>query len=796
MRFVQSGQSYHTPQKWRMVLHLSLLSILAAHWFSPSLYGSDNHIFSVRDSIERVTFSDPDGRSPNASCKLSPDGEHFFVITTRGILASNRLQSTLSLYTMNRVTAFVNGEIEIAPVPRQLWKVTAVPRAEQFDSYGALITKAQWTSDSSAVLFLAETGDGMRRLYRAEVRHRRTIRLSKKTVDVEDFSEAGGTIAYISQPGMRTRGLPNTDAQNGKISTVLTGSTLFNIFDPMHYPVNGSLYRPTDLWAVRGKHTVQLNAVHGAEQWHYPVAASSRFHLSVSPSGTAVIAARPVRQIPLSWRTYRSALPIFDFKRLSTTEDNAGEDWQWPWQYLYIDLGRHLEVPLADAPSASAAGYGDAIAASWSTDGNRVLFTNTFLPIPALSDPASQQIPCAAALFRVDSRTTECIAYSRYPKTSAHLRSALFGTSPHEVVLQWFDGNQNRTETYREDSNRWVLAASLVHAPDHLVERITISIHQDLNDQPTLWVHDSKTGHSRQLWNPNPQLDLTQRGEVSVYRWRDSTGYEWNAGLVKPVGYRPAHRYPLVIQTHGFSEHEFLIDGSYTTGYAAQPLAAAGIMVLQMPDRKDRHLKPVSEEASLFAEGVAAAIRQLAADGLVDVSEVGIIGFSRTSWYVETALEKYPNLFKAATLIDGVDQGYVSYILLCPESASCKNDHDAANEGTPFGENLKTWLTTAPSFHLDRIHTPLRIEAIGPISVLLEWEIYSSLRLQNQPVDFIYLPGGQHILQQPQQRYASQQGNVDWFRFWLKNYEEPNDSKSNQLIRWRGLRDNTSGRRQ
>jgi len=36
-------------------------------------------------------------------------------------------------------------------------------------------------------------------------------------------------------------------------------------------------------------------------------------------------------------------------------------------------------------------------------------------------------------------------------------------------------------------------------------------------------------------------------------------------------------------------------------------------------------------------------------------------------------------------------------------------------------------------------------------------------------------------------RLASQGGTVDWFRFWLKNEEEPDPAKNDQYVRWREM---------
>jgi hypothetical protein len=743
--------------------------------------------FSVRDSIDMVTFSDPDTRSPDQVCKLSPNHRHFFVVTTKGILAKNELESTIWLYDAQQVAAFLRGSRKVAPPPEKLLKLTAVPKAKQSDSYGSLVTKASWASDSRSILFLGETGDGTRRLYRVNVHNRRASLLSAPTADIQDFTESNGTIAYTATrliPG--GRGL-NVGHPADVISEPLTGLSILNIFDPTHYPIPESYFRPIDLWVQRAGHTIRINPIEGRESWRYPVDAANRLSLALSPDGNGLIAARPVFEIESSWRHYKSFLPMFDFKKLPKRDEYGAENWNWPWEYVFVDLRSRIVYPLAAAPSASRSDTVDTLEAAWSQDGTRVVFTDTFLPIGSEAEPSQQQIPCAAGVLTIADRSSQCVAYTRLPRTDTRLRSARFGGSPHEIVLQWLTAGKVSEERYREESSTWVLSqVSDISPPADLA--VTLSIRQSLNDPPTLLAADPKTGQGKELWNPNPQLASLERGLVSVFRWTDDSGYQWTAGLVKPYGYTAGRRYPLVIQTHGFNEHEFLVDGSYTTGFAAQPLAAAGIMVLQMEDRKDRHLQPTSEEASLFASGCASAIHLLTEERLIDPDRVGIVGFSRTSWYVETALVKYPNLFRAATIIDGIDQGYVNYILFCPGQRSCQNDEEGANGGRPFGRDLAQWLNSAVTFHLDKVQAPVRLETIGWDSVLEAWEIYSSLRQQDKPVDLIYMPSGQHILQKPLERYASQQGNVDWFRFWLQGDEDAEPSKRDQYVRWRKLK--------
>ena len=262
--------------------------------------------------------------------------------------------------------------------------------------------------------------------------------------------------------------------------------------------------------------------------------------------------------------------------------------------------------------------------------------------------------------------------------------------------------------------------------------------------------------------------------------------YGTSDGLVKPTGYILGRHYPLVIQIYDFHEDQFLTDGLFPTAMAARPLASAGIAVLQVQRKLPHTFDPAEADAQLA--GLDSAIDQLEQEGLVDEKKVGLVGFSFSCWYVENALIKDPKRFTAATIADGLDVSYMQYHLWGIGYRSLEREFEKIIGSKPVGDGMKQWFALAPGFHLDQVTTPLRIEAITPSSVLAEWEIYSSLRQQEKPVDLIYFPEGQHIHQRPLERLASQEGDVDWFRFWLQGYEDPDPSKRGQYKRWETMR--------
>ncbi|HEY2470915.1 MAG TPA: hypothetical protein VGI45_24185 [Terracidiphilus sp.] len=525
---------------------------------------------------------------------------------------------------------------------------------------------------------------------------------------------------------------------------------------------------------------------------------------ALSPDGRFLVELLPVTHVPASWSLYQ--LPAaYDGPQIDDPKVVSPFNMDHLMQYSIIDLMTGKMSPLIDGPSASTLGSADVSSATWSRDGRRILITNTFTP-PKHSDRPDGNIslePCAAAVVDIRADEVQCIAPSRLKPmgreagsdASAELTGARLENG-HDARLTFLGKGGVRVVNYEYREGKWRPLSAGAVVDDRLSvgtgkeKRISLWVRQDLNSPPTLWATDRTTGISREIWDPNPQLQGIERGTASIYQWRDGSGYEWAGGLIKPVGYVPGQRYPLVIQTHGFHPDEFLSDGSYTTAMAALPLASAGIMVLQVPDRHDH--SGTSREATDYIVSFEAAIDQLVAQGMIDPKRVGLTGFSRTCYYVLSALTRDPGRYAAAVVADGVDGSYMEHRLY---QANMGTWDIGIYGGAPTGRGLGTWVSTAPNFHLDSVKAPLRIEALGPASLLGEWELYSSLREQNKAVDLIYIRDGQHILQKPMDRVASQQGIVDWYRFWLTDQMCSAADTRGWDSRWLEMRELESKRR-
>jgi hypothetical protein len=177
------------------------------------------------------------------------------------------------------------------------------------------------------------------------------------------------------------------------------------------------------------------------------------------------------------------------------------------------------------------------------------------------------------------------------------------------------------------------------------------------------------------------------------------------------------------------------------------------------------------------------AANKLVSDGLVDPERIGIIGFSRSCFYVMETLTAGSLHLKAASITDGVLADYLQYMLF-----DVGSEFDPLIGARPFGEGLQKWLKRSPGFNLDKMTAPLLVVGEGPGSLLSMWQPYAGLHDLKKPVDLMMLNTDEHVLTNPAVRMASQGGSVDWFRFWLKDEEDSDPAKAEQYKRWRELR--------
>jgi dipeptidyl aminopeptidase/acylaminoacyl peptidase len=336
---------------------------------------------------------------------------------------------------------------------------------------------------------------------------------------------------------------------------------------------------------------------------------------------------------------------------------------------------------------------------------------------------------------------------------------------------------------------------------------IIVGVHETVSAPEDVFVYERGEGRIRLLTEINQQLEKLHFAPVRTIQWRTESGENITGLLFMPPDYSPGKRYPLVIQTKGDMGVFTCDSGSnHDPAFAPQPIASAGLMYLVRTTEEGFKLQEdVNHRPRGYPGGIGEAVHEMniwddAVDlldrkGMVDRSRVGIIGFSRTGWEVEFDLVHARTRYAAATAADNVQYSLGEYLLM-PGFAHAD---EAMYAGPPFGATLNNWRRYSISFNLDKIHTPLLIESMGygirdddpariPVSLAVRYELTRGLNELRKPVELYYYPNEDHQPDHPKARLESLQRNVDWYRFWLQGYEDPDPSKSEQYRRWRAMK--------
>jgi dipeptidyl aminopeptidase/acylaminoacyl peptidase len=739
-----------------------------------SLIGTASPIASAQQTKKPFTVADDIGITlfrtvgePPKSVGFSPDGDYFAVYSERGRLGLNRLEDSLRFYRTQDVADFLKHSNESQP-PSPVWILN------RFDKEGPIIKDWRWLPDSSGVTFL-EGVVGSRHLVLADLRKRKTETLTSARETVKDYDMRDRQhYVYTTAGTTPVQKMPEEERQPAAI--VGTGRSLYELIFPNEPITVQTFSAPSRLWAVvSGKRReVKENGqslVRSVLSWR---------DLALSPDGQSLVAQLVVPEVPSSWETLYpppySSYP-YSYRFLSSRG--------YLVQYALINLQTGSVKSLTDAPASRNTGWSEIGSPSWSTDGQAVLLPGTFL----YSKEHLPSRPCVAVVD-IKSNTRTCVETLK-----GHSGTGLEEGYHSVRSVQFIKGDKHRvrvsfwtppgtspgnTEYQKTADGTWQIVARSQGDSEVGPNGMEINVEEAFDRPPLLVAKEKET--SQVIWDPNPQLKDIDLGQVSLYKWKDKEGRELSGLLYKPTDYTPERRYPLVIQTHSFSDSYFDPAGGFPTAMAASELAAAGIVVLQVGDGRCKY-DGTPYEVPCAVSGYEAGANQLVSEGVVDAERIGIIGFSRTCIYVMEMLTTGALHLKTASITSGLMESYLQYMI-----SDRFSDMESMIGAKPFGAGLQQWLKRSPTFNLDKVKAALLVNAEGRSNVLFMWEPYAGLRYLDKPVDLIMLNTDEHVLTNPAVRMASQGGSVDWFRFWLEDYHDPDPAKVEQYKRWDELR--------
>ncbi|HET6843552.1 MAG TPA: hypothetical protein VFK06_18005 [Candidatus Angelobacter sp.] len=736
------------PMLFLSLFAVALLSNQTA--FGADLTSSDNagRPATVEDCINMTHIveglSDESPWDPRGITQWSPNGQALLVLLKKGNLPRNTADYSLVLFKASDLTVGISRPETLATLSSS--------------SNHPAISHLKWIDDAR-FSFLGESAEGKQELYSFNLARHVLKTLLTWPTNILDYDVSPKTrdIVFIAQI--------ETDKSRHSREIIVANQELKELLNIESTQPAGGLRGSVYIKKENGRITALKSSQPLAQQWP----PNDFWQLSVSPDGNHAILQTKVFDIPREWEGYTnvSLQRVMHF--------GQPEIAKWVYQYLLLDLKTNTMRPLLNSPNLThfSSRY------LWSTDGASVYVADMFLPIDGRNDAevtARKERPFVIEIKIKDGQTTLVTR-----ETATLVRRSL---GKDMLLLRESIRESGAFVNFKKTVNGWEEVArslaSLEREPTHIV------IDENMNLPPRLVTEDPKRKVRFTILDVNPQFRSLNFGKVEEVKWKSGDGSEAVGGLYFPVNYVSGNKYPLVIQTHAWDANRFWIDGPYSSGYAAQPLAGKGFFVLQVGDMGQSWL--TAGQGPRAMKRIEGAIDYLDQRGLIVRDRVGLVGFSATGYDVLFTITHSNYDIAAADNTDAGGGGYWGYMVYATTDPSFLKEQELQNGGPPFGANLNSWLKSAPQFNLDKTCTPLRIEPLTPLSALLLWEEFAGLTYLGRPVEMAYIPNGIHQLVRPQDREASMQGNVDWFTFWLKSEEDVTPDKADQYRRWRGLR--------
>lgn len=294
------------------------------------------------------------------------------------------------------------------------------------------------------------------------------------------------------------------------------------------------------------------------------------------------------------------------------------------------------------------------------------------------------------------------------------------------------------------------------------------------------WI-EFDTGDRRVLFDPNRGLaqDMSRLPAVQSLQWTDSEGRGFT-GLLYPAQHEGDVPPPLFVTYYncpGF------VRGGVGDEWPLASLAGAGISALCI-NRLPNYTMDAVERHGEGLEAVRSVIELLAAQGAIDPARVGMGGLSLggavTLWTVAES-----DLIATASVANPVVSPL--YYLI----GSMKGDMFFDGLRDMWGlespdDTPERWQAMSPAFKLDRMKAPILFQH-SEQEYMYALDYVIPLLRRNQ-ADLYVFPNEPHQKFQPRHKIAAYERNLDWFRFWLQDFEHADPSRQEQYEHWRRMR--------
>lgn len=483
---------------------------------------------------------------------------------------------------------------------------------------------------------------------------------------------------------------------------------------------------------------------------------------------------------------FRSGVPSFDRVPLLAEVPDQ-------WKAVDLETGKTRDLPSSERPTSPPAAS-DLAAMSSS-------------PLKQVVDPDTGRIALLTQLDNEKGLLTTAVQLSMLPKAGSRQKIACQDASctgktirdiqwrPHsdEVLFTVTEARKGNAQSIY----RWNVRTGAVHLVTESAglldggyayssggcgasSEALACVAAEADRPPRLERIDLATGERRVLFDPNAALalDIAKTTPSRLLRWTDAKGREFTGQFfpARQTGHGPSPLFVTYYVCKGF------LRGGVGDEWPLASLAESGISALCINSAPYR-----TNAAERYGEGLSAVegvVDFLASKGEIDRTRVGMGGLSfGTEVTLWTAMKS--DLLAAAS-VTSPDTSPLYYLLGSMRGdAFFKSLKEFWQLGAP-DETPERWRLISPVANLDKIKAPILMQM--PEQEYVMALDYAIPLIHDRRADLYVFPDEPHQKFQPRHKLAAYERNLDWFRFWLQGYEDPDPAKRAQYAHWEEMK--------
>lgn len=265
---------------------------------------------------------------------------------------------------------------------------------------------------------------------------------------------------------------------------------------------------------------------------------------------------------------------------------------------------------------------------------------------------------------------------------------------------------------------------------------------------PDLWIAGRDFDAPQRLSDANPEIADFAWGHAEKVQWRDLDGRLLDGVLIKPGGYEPGKRYPVLVYFYRFfSQRLYRFNDLAVNHRPSFPVYASHGYAIFLPDIRFEVGRPGLSATKALVPGVQKLIEM----GIADPDAIGLHGHSWSGYQTAFVITQ-TRIFKAAVAgapVSNMTSAYGGIRWGSGLARQFQYEQSQSRIGASLWQARDRYIDNSPLFFADRIQTPLLI-MFGDQDDAVPWyqgiELYLALRRLDKEVVFLQYRGEPHHL--------------------------------------------------